>query len=122
VTGDYFTGAVSGLAWVISDGPGWAAAHAAFGLALAVAALASIALARRRDGPLALVLSVLGALAIVGAGFNGTSFLDYGHAFSSLIMAGLWAVALACYFGGVWLAARRPGSGGQAPAARARGG
>jgi hypothetical protein len=46
--GDYFTGAVSGLAWVISDGPGWAAAHAAFGLALAVAALASIALARGR--------------------------------------------------------------------------
>jgi hypothetical protein len=108
--GDYFTGAVSGLAWVISDGPGWAAAHAAFGLALAVAALAGIALARRQDGRLALVLSVLGALAIVGAGFNGTSFLDYGHAFSSLIMAGLWALALACYFGGVWLAARRPGT------------
>ena len=31
---DYFSGAVSGLGWVISDGPGWAAAHAAFGLAL----------------------------------------------------------------------------------------
>ena len=104
---DYFTGAASGLAWVISDGPGWAAAHAAFGMALAVAALASIALARRQDGRLALVLSVLGALAIVGAGFNGTSFLDYGHAFSSMIMAGLWALALACYLGGVVLAARR---------------
>jgi hypothetical protein len=47
---DYFTGAVSGLDWVISDRPGWAAAHAAFGLALALAALASIALARRQDG------------------------------------------------------------------------
>ena len=104
---DYFTGAASGLAWVISDGPGWAAAHAAFGMALAVAALASIALARQQDGRLALVLSVLGALAIVGAGFNGTSFLDYGHAFSSMIMAGLWALALACYLGGVVLAARR---------------
>jgi hypothetical protein len=108
---DYFTGAASGLAWVISDGPGWAAAHAAFGLALAVAALASIALARRQDGSLALVLSVLGALAIVGAGFNGASFLDYGHAFSSMIMAGLWALALACYLGGALLAVRRPDSG-----------
>ena len=76
-------------------------------MALAVAALASIALARRQDGRLALVLSVLGALAIVGAGFNGASFLDYGHAFSSMIMAGLWALALACYLGGVVLAARR---------------
>jgi hypothetical protein len=105
----YFSGAVSGLAWVISDGPGWAAAHAAFGLALALAALASIALARRQAGRRALALSVLGALAIVGAGFNGVSFLDYSHAFSSMIMAALWALALACYLGGAVLAARRLG-------------
>jgi hypothetical protein len=105
----YFTGAADGLAWVISDGPGWAAAHAAFGMALAAAALVSIALARRQDGRLALGLSALGALAIVGAGFNGVSFLNYGHAFSSMIMAGLWALALACYLGGVVLAARRTG-------------
>jgi hypothetical protein len=106
---DYFTGAVSGLGWVISDGPGWAATHAAFGLALALAALASIALARRQDGRLALTLSVLGALAIVGAGFNGVSFLDYGQAFSSMIMAGLWALALPCYLAGAILAARQLG-------------
>jgi hypothetical protein len=104
---NYFTGAASGLGWVISDGPGWAAAHAAFGMALAVAALASIALTWRQGSRLATVLSVLGALAIVGAGFNGASFLDYGHAFSSMIMAGLWALALACYITGVILAARR---------------
>jgi hypothetical protein len=104
----YFTGAASGLAWVISAGPSWAAAHAALGMALAAAALGSIALARRQDGRLALGLSVLGALAIAGAGFNGVSFLNYGHAFSSMIMAGLWALALACYLGGVVLAARRP--------------
>ena len=107
--GNYFTGAASGLAWVISDGPGWAAAHAALGMALAAAALASITLARRQDGRLALGLSALGALAIIGAGFNGASFLNYGHAFSSMIMAGLWALALACYLGGVVIAARRPG-------------
>jgi len=103
--GNYFGGAASGVAWVISQGPGWAAAHAAFGLALAVAALASLGLARRQDGRLVTGLSVLGALAIVGAGFNGVSFLDYGHAFSSMIMAGLWALALACYLSGAVLAA-----------------
>jgi hypothetical protein len=51
-------------------------------------------------------MSVLGALAILGAGFNGASFVDYGQNFSSMIMAGLWALALACYIAGVFLAAR----------------
>jgi hypothetical protein len=50
--------------------------------------------------------SLVGALAIIGAGSNGASFLDYGHAFSSMIMAGLWALALACYLTGAILAVR----------------
>jgi len=105
---DYFTGAASALAWVITQGPGWAAAHAAFGLALVLAAFASIALTWQRGSRLATAMSVLGALAVLGAGFNGASFLDYGHAFSSMIMAGLWALALACYLTGMFLAARHP--------------
>ncbi|MGH3195194.1 MAG: hypothetical protein ACRDOH_04885 [Streptosporangiaceae bacterium] len=109
--GDYFAGAASGLAWVISQGPGWAAAHAAFGLALVLAALASVALARRLGSRTATVTAVLGALAIVGAGFNGVSFVNYGRAFSSMIMTGLWALALACYITGMFLAARRLGRG-----------
>jgi hypothetical protein len=102
---NYFTGVASGLAWVLPHGPPWAAAHAAFGLALVLAALASIALTRRQGSRMATVMSVLGALAIVGAGFNGASFLDYGHPFSSMIMAGLWALALACYVTGMFNAA-----------------
>ena len=93
---------------MITHGPAWAAAHAAFGLALVLAAFASIVLTRRHGGRMALALSVLGALAILGAGFNGASFLNYGHDFSSMIMAGLWALALACYLTGMFLAARRP--------------
>jgi hypothetical protein len=104
---NYFTGVGSGLGWVVSDGPAWAAAHAAFGLALVVAALACIALTWRGSGRLARVLAVLGALAIIGAGFNGISFVNYGQAFSSLIMAGLWALALACYVAGGLMAASR---------------
>jgi hypothetical protein len=106
---DYFAGAASGVAWVITQGPGWAAAHAAFGLALVLAAFASIALTWPQGSRLAKVTSVLGALAILGAGFNGASFLDYRHAFSSMIMAGLWALALACYVTGLFAAAHRPG-------------
>jgi hypothetical protein len=105
--GNYFTGVVSGLGWVIPSGPGWAAAHAAFGLALVVAAFVVLALTRRPGGRLATATSVLGALAIVGAGFNGASFLNYGHASSSMIMTSLWALALACYVTGGLAAARR---------------
>jgi hypothetical protein len=104
---DYFAGAASGLAWVIPHGPAWAAAHAAFGLALVLAALAGIAAARGQGSRMATATSVLGALAIVGAAFNGVSFLNYGHAFSSMIMAGLWALALACYLTGMFFAVRR---------------
>jgi hypothetical protein len=103
---DYFTGAASGVGWAISHGPGWVAAHAAFGLAPVLAAFASLALTWRRGGG-ARVASVLGALAILGAGFNGASFVNYGHAFSSMIMAGLWALALASYLTGMFLEARR---------------
>jgi hypothetical protein len=106
---DYFTGAASGLAWVIPDGPAWAGAHAAFGLALVLAAFAGIALTRGQRSRVATALSVLGALAILGAAFNGVSFLNYGHPFSSMIMAGLWALALACYLTGMFLAARPAG-------------
>jgi hypothetical protein len=104
--GNYVSGAAAGLAWLITNGPAWAAAHAALGLALAAAALAVAALAWRRDSTAGRVASVIGALAIIGAGFNGASFVDYGHAFSSMIMAGLWALALACYLTGAILAVR----------------
>jgi hypothetical protein len=107
--GNYFSGAATGLAWLITDGPGWAAAHAAFGMALAAAALAAVVLAWRRGGTAGRVVSVTGALAIIGAGFNGASFANYGHAFSSMIMAGLWALALACYVAGALLAVQRRG-------------
>jgi hypothetical protein len=106
---NYFSGAASGLAWVISSGPGWAAAHAAFGMALAAAAILAVALTWRGGSRVATGASVLGALAIIGAGFNGASFLTYGHGFSSMIMAGLWALALACYITGAILAARLAG-------------
>jgi hypothetical protein len=102
--GDYFSGAAAGLAWVVSGGPGWAAVHAAFGMALAAAAIAGIALTWGKGSRAGTAMAVLGALAVIGAGFNGASFLDYGHAFSSMIMAGLWALALAAYGAGALLA------------------
>jgi hypothetical protein len=105
---DYFTGAAAGLAWVISEGPAWTAAHAALGMAIAAAAIAAVMLTWRKGSRTEKAVSALGALAIIGAGFNGASFVDYGHAFSSMIMAGLWALALACYATSAILGVRRP--------------
>jgi hypothetical protein len=39
----------------------------------------------------------LGALCILGAGFNGGSFLDYNANLSSYLMALLFAAAVLCY-------------------------
>jgi hypothetical protein len=100
---DYFSGAADGLGWVITDGPAWAAAHALLGMALAAAALAAVALAWRQGRAANRAAVVVGALAVIGAGFNGASFVTYGHAFSSMIMAGLWALALTCYLTGAIL-------------------
>ena len=41
--------------------------------------------------------SVLAGLFVIGAGFNGASFLDFAHNISSLIMALLSLVAIGCY-------------------------
>ena len=103
---NYFAGIGSSLGWVIGQGPGWAAAHAVLGLALVVAALANIVFTWRRGGRLVIATAVLGALFIIGAGFNGASFVIYGHDISSLIMSVLWALAVACYLTGLYLVAR----------------
>jgi hypothetical protein len=104
--GNYFAGVASGIAWVIPHGPAWAAAHAALGLALVVTAFATLRPSLRHGSRLIVATSVLGALAILGAAFNGASFLNYGTAYSSMIMAGLWALAMACYVVGLFAAAR----------------
>jgi hypothetical protein len=105
---NYFGGIASGLGWLIPDGPAWAAAHAAFGLALVAAAIGSLVISRRHRGRAVTTLSALGALAIIGAGFNGLSFLNYNQNFSSMIMAGLWALALGCYLTSMFLVTRSP--------------
>jgi hypothetical protein len=103
---NYFTGAADGLGWVIPDGPVWVAVHAVFGMALVVAAFGSLVTDLRWASRTSAVLSVLGALAILGAAFNGASFLTYGKNINSMIMAGLWALALVCYLGCMFDAAR----------------
>lgn len=47
-----------------------------------------------------------GALFLIGAGYNGASFLVYRRGFSSLIMAGLFGLSLGSYVTGLYLDGR----------------
>jgi hypothetical protein len=71
---------------------GWA-----FGLLLVLGSLwlAVLAIRGRRAG--FVWAAVLGALFILGAGFNGASFLNYNEDANSYVMALLFAVAVLCY-------------------------
>jgi hypothetical protein len=50
------------------------------------------------------LLLLLALLFIIGAGFNGASFLNYVHDFSSLFMSLGFAIALATLVVGLYLA------------------
>jgi hypothetical protein len=104
---DFFSGAPRSVAWAISSGPAWLAAHAALGLALCLVSILFIVTAARARDRMWIWLSVAGCLLMIGAAFNGASFVTYNHDFSSLIMAGLFALALASYLAGIYYASRR---------------
>ena len=110
-TRDFFSGAPRAVGWAVSSGPAWLVVHASLGLALAVASIAFIVSAVRSRDRMWIWLSVAGSLLLIGAGFNGASFLVFGHDFSSLIMSGLFALTLGCYLAGIYLAAMRTAAG-----------
>ncbi len=111
--GNYFGGAYSSVLWAAGHGGGWLAAHTMLGLALAVlSALLVVDATRSRDARW-LSATVAGALFLIGAGFNGASFLIYHQNYNSLIMAALFGLSLCSYVTALYLD-RRP-----APAHRA---
>jgi hypothetical protein len=94
---EYFGGSFHSVAWAIAHGAVALAVHAAFGLALVLVA-GSIAIDALRLHHRAIsVWSSVAALLVIGAGFNGASFLDFNDNTSSLIMALLALAATACY-------------------------
>lgn len=100
---NYFTGSLHGVVWAIAHGAVGLAVHAALGVALVfiviVIAINALRLGRRAVG----VWSSLAAMLVIGAAFNGASFLDFDHNTSSLIMALLAFGAIACYSGVMFL-------------------
>ena len=84
---EYFSGVVLGVAWALLHAPLWLQLHAIVGLLLFIASLLLIGFAitaRRRAW---IILSIIGLFGIMAGGFNGASFMNYGHDFSSLLMS-----------------------------------
>lgn len=84
---NYVTGSLRSIGWAIAHSPASLAIHAVIGIVLVVIALV-IAMGAVRSGlRVVAVCCVIGAALVIGAGFNGASFLDFNHDVSSLIMA-----------------------------------
>ena len=94
---NYFSGVVQGVAWVLFHGTSGLLIHTLLGLLLVLVSFALIGLAIASRRWLWIVLSLLAWVGVVGAGFNGASFLNYGHNISSLLMSVGFLLATVCY-------------------------
>jgi hypothetical protein len=94
---DQGSGPAIALGRALSNSPAGLAIHSAFGLLLLVAAVSVLSRAILARNRLAIVTSVAGLAAILGAAFSGASFVDHGHPGASMAMAVLTGAALLCY-------------------------
>ena len=94
---NYFSGSLHSVGWAIAHGAATLAVHATLGLALVVFVIGTAVYALRCGRRAIGGWSVLAGLFVIGAGFNGASFLDFAHNISSLIMALLALAAVGCY-------------------------
>jgi MFS family permease len=101
---EYFSGVAQSVAWAILNGNLLLAIHSGFGLVLVIAAVGTLfqAIRNRRRG--IVVSAAFGFIGVLGAGFNGGSYLNYHEDFSSMLMATGFAIAVVSYSVGLYLA------------------
>ena len=104
---EYFSGVAQSVGWAVTNGGLWLVLHAGLGLLLILGALTALLQSIGSHDRTALTTSAVGFVAVLGAGFNGGSYLNYGEDFSSMIMASLFAVATGNYTFGVYALGRR---------------
>jgi hypothetical protein len=94
---NYFAGVVQGVVWALGHGTWSLVVHVALGLLLVLASFLLIGFAiafRQRPW---IIISLTGCAGIAAAGFNGASFMNYGHDFSSLLMSSGFLLATISY-------------------------
>lgn len=107
---EYFSGVAESVTWAILHGPVLLVLHVILGLILLAFSLRLLVPAIRSRQRTAVVTAAVGLVAILGAGFNGGSYLNYHQDFSSMIMASLFAIAVIAYVFGLWALPPQPGS------------
>ena len=99
---EYFGGVVTSVTWAILHGGLWLVLHGAWGLVLVLGALGTLVQAIRLGGGSRITLASLGFIGVLGAGFNGGSFLNYNEDFSSMLMAVGFALAMSAYIAALY--------------------
>jgi hypothetical protein len=102
---EYFSGVVQSVTWAILHGHVLLILHAILGLLLVLMGAGVMFQAIRSGTRSVVITSVIGAIAILAAGFNGGSYLNYHEDFSSMIMASLFAIAVIAYAVALYLTA-----------------
>ncbi len=85
---EYFSGVAVNVTWAILHGPFWLVLHPSLGLLLVAAAVSILVQAVRSRTRQRIVTASFGLFGVLGAGFNGGSYLNYHEDFSSMLMAG----------------------------------
>jgi hypothetical protein len=114
---EYFSGVFQNVIWAILHGPSiWLTLHAIVGLLLVLFGFRILVPAIRSRDRTAIITAVVGALGMLGAGFNGGSFLNYHQDFSSMLMAIFFGIAVIAYAVGLWALPQPPQGSPQAAA------
>jgi hypothetical protein len=104
---EYFSGVFESVRWAVtsSSSPLWLLLHASLGLVLVVLSIVLLisAIIARKGGWIA--VAIIGLIGVLGAGFNGGSFLNYNEDFSSMLMSVGFILAMLAY--GIGLAQRK---------------
>lgn len=94
---EYFSGSLQSVFWALTQGPILLILHVILGLLLFITSVAVLVRAFRLPGLAPRILAGLGTVGIIGAGFNGASFLNYNEDFSSYLMSIGFALAAVVY-------------------------
>jgi hypothetical protein len=116
---DYFTDLGRAEYWVFTGGPAALRVHVVLSLLIGAVAVVLVVAATRAGGRDRALAAWAGLVLIIGAGFNGGSFLIFGDGdnFASFLMAGLFLLAVGSYVVALIREMRLPSAGaGDQPA------
>lgn len=101
------SGVMSAFGQALTSTPVVLIIHGWLGLLMVGGSIHTLMTAVAAKRPVFMVTSILGMLSIIGAAFSGASFVNKGESGSSVMMAVLTVVALACYLANVLMAGQK---------------